>query len=61
MGLLIKDLDEWNPPVEVQGRVTIRLVTSPLPGDFLEVLHTDRGVTEMILTVPSGVSIEAVP
>lgn len=62
MGLLIRDLDEFNPPVEIpQGKVTVRLLKRGLPGEFLEVLVTDRGVTEQVLTVPAGVSVEAVP
>ena len=60
MGLLIRDLDEFNPPVEIpQGKVTVRLMR--FGGDFIEISRTDRGVTEMILTVPTGVSVEVVP
>ena len=60
MGLLIRDLDEFNPPVEIpQGKVTIRLMR--FGGDFIQVEQHDRGVTEMILTVPTGVSVEVVP
>lgn len=62
MGLLIRDLDEFNPPVTLpEGRVMIRLLKSGAPGMFIEILVSDRGVTEQVLTVPSGVSIEEIP